>query len=306
VDAGVIKPQPGPQTALLECPCDLIFFGGSRGSGKTFASLLKIIQHTEQWGTYSSVLVVRRTYKQLDDMIKDAKRVFQPLGAQWYGSEGKFIMQNGAEVKFRHLDSDSDADEYQGHSYSLLIAEELGNFPSPDPINKLLATLRSAHGIKCQFMATGNPGGPGHQWVKAMFIDPAPLGNRVISTVYTDPFTGQSVTRTRTFIPGTVRDNLYLNPVEYAAQLRMVGNEMLVKAWLFGDWNIVIGAFFDNWDPRKHVIRSFEIPRHWLRFRAGDWGSARPFAIGWFAVASDTSKISQGDSAPPSSFRAAP
>jgi hypothetical protein len=213
-------------------------------------------------------------------------------------SEGKFLFANGAECKFRHLDNDADAEDYQGHSYTLLIVEEIGNFPSPTPIQKLMATLRSGHGVPCQFIATGNPGGPGHPWVKARYIDPAPLGLRVIKDTFVDPFSGQAVVRDRVFIPANVRDNNYLNPAECAAQLRMVGSEMLVRAWLYGDWSIVIGAFFGEFDIRKHVIRPFEIPRHWPRFRAGDWGSARPFAIGWFSIASDYCKISQGDSAP--------
>jgi hypothetical protein len=237
--------------------------------------------------------------------VGDAKRAFVPLGATWYGSEGKFLFANGAEVKFRHLDNDADAEDYQGHSYTLLIVEEIGNFPSPTPIQKLMATLRSGHGVPCQFIATGNPGGPGHAWVKQRYIDPAPLGLRVIKDTFVDPFSGQAIIRDRVFIPANVRDNQFLNPAEYAAQLRMVGSEMLVRAWLYGDWSIVIGAFFGEFDIRKHVIRPFEIPRHWLHFRAGDWGSARPFAIGWFTIASDFCKISQGDSAPVMSRRGA-
>src|SRR5205823_2471994 len=50
---------------------------------------------------------------------------------------------------------------------------------------------------------------------------------------------------------------------------------------------IVDGAFFDCFDRQRHVIRPFPIPQQWLKFRAGDWGSAKPFAFGWFAVVTD-------------------
>ena len=56
----------------------------------------------------------------------------------------------------------------------------VGEVTSPAPILKLMATLRSSAGVPVGFRATGNPGGPGHQWVKARYIDPAPLGNRII------------------------------------------------------------------------------------------------------------------------------
>ena len=45
---------------------------------------------------------------------------------------------------------------------------------------KLMATLRSGAGVPVGLRATGNPGGPGHQWVRQRYIDPAPLGNRII------------------------------------------------------------------------------------------------------------------------------
>jgi hypothetical protein len=35
------------------------------------------------------------------------------------------------------------------------------------------------------------------------------------------------------------------------------------------------------------VIPPFEIPKDWLRFRSMDWGSASPFSVGWWAIASD-------------------
>jgi hypothetical protein len=67
----------------------------------------------------------------------------------------------------------------------------------------------------------------------------------------------------------------------------MVGNAQLVRAWLEGDWSVIEGAFFPEFSEAKHVISPFAIPESWLRFRSGDWGSARPFSIGWWAVAGD-------------------
>jgi hypothetical protein len=58
------------------------------------------------------------------------------------------------------------------------------------------------------------------------------------------------------------------------------------KAWLEGDWNIVAGAFFDCWRPEM-VLKPFTIPKDWIRFRSGDWGSARPYSFQWWAVVQD-------------------
>jgi hypothetical protein len=148
---------------------------------------------------------------------------------------------------------------------------------------KLMATLRSAHGVPCGFRGTGNPGGPGHGWVKARYIDPAPLGYEIITSEFRNPFTGRIVTRDRVFIPARLSDNAYLGD-DYVATLSMVGSSELVRAWLEGDWNVIAGAFFGEFSLARHVVEPFAIPAHWVRYRAMDWGSARPFAVLWVAV----------------------
>jgi hypothetical protein len=90
-------------------------------------------------------------------------------------------MPGGGRLTFAYLERDSDADAYQGHSRTRVYIEEVGTFPSSAPIMKLMATLRSGVGVPCGMRLTGNPGGAGHQWVKARYIDPAPLGWRVIT-----------------------------------------------------------------------------------------------------------------------------
>ena len=47
------------------------------------------------------------------------------------------------------------------------------NWASPYAIDKIKATLRSAKGVKTMLRCTGNPGGPGHSWVKSRYVDPA-------------------------------------------------------------------------------------------------------------------------------------
>jgi hypothetical protein len=145
---------------------------------------------------------------------------------------------------------------------------------------KMKATLRSAEGIPCHFHATGNPGGPGHGWVKQRYIDPAPQGWKIIEE------NGSK----RIFIPAKLSDNKLLmeNDPEYVDRLKQTGSPELVRAWLEGDWDVVEGAFFECWRSEKHVIHPFEIPDHWLKFRSFDWGSAAPFSVGWWAVSDGT------------------
>jgi hypothetical protein len=205
-----------------------------------------------------------------------------------------WTMPGGGRLSFGYLERDSDADRYQGSSYTRVYIEELGNFPSPDPIFKLMATLRSAHGVPCGFRSTGNPGGVGQSWIKQRYIDPAPFGMKRLVSTFSNPWTGEKLERDRVFIPSKVLDNPHL-PADYIANLYMVGKPKLVKAWLTGDWNQVEGAYFDNFDSDRHIIRPFPLSPRWVRFRAMDWGSAKPFAVGWFVVVGDDQYLRQDD-----------
>lgn len=274
------------QSALMACPCFEVFFGGARGGGKTDGMLAEWVSHQDQYGEYAIGLMVRRELTQLTETIERSKQLYAPLGATWHEQGKQWRFPNGSRLRFAYLERDSDADAYQGHSYTRVYVEEIGTFPSPAPILKLMATLRSGSGVPCGFRATGNPGGPGHQWVRQRYIDPAPLGWKTITETYTNPWTKEAVTRDRVYIPSKLQDNRYLGS-DYVANLQMVGNAQLVRAWLEGDWSVIEGAFFPEFSEARHVIAPFQIPDDWLRFRSADWGSARPFSVGWWAVAGD-------------------
>lgn len=272
------RPQPGPQTSLLTCPVFEVFYGGARGGGKTDGVLGEWIGHAGRYGEHASGIVVRRERTQLIDTIERSRQLFGPLGAKFTEHPPRWRFPDGARLLFAYLERDSDAEAYQGHSYTRVYPEEIGNFPRPEPVLKMMATLRSANNVPCRFRATGNPGGPGHQWVKARYVDPHPGGYRVIR----DAASGLE----RVYIPAKVQDNplLLASDPSYIARLQAAGNEALVKAWLDGDWSVITGAFFPEFSMARHVIRPFRIPEHWSRIRAGDWGSAKPFCILWAAV----------------------
>ncbi len=280
----VWRPRSKAQAAFIACPVFEVFFGGARGSLKTDSALGDWIRHSHDHGEHAIGLMVRRNSIQLLETIERAKQIYIPLGFKFTDKPTVARAPNGARLRFAYLERDQDAEEYQGHSYTRVYIEEIGNFPSQAPIMKMMATLRSAHGVPVGFRATGNPGGPGQHWVKARYIDPAPQGWKVIQTEYTNPFDGSKVTRDRVFIPGRITDHDLLGAA-YIANLQMSGSPELVRAWLEGDWNVVAGAFFPEFSAERHVIAPFEVPEHWSRIRAMDWGSARPFSVGWYAVA---------------------
>lgn len=288
----VWEPQGGPQTALLDCPVFEVFFGGARGGGKTDGMLGEWINHADTYGENASGLMVRRTREELVDTIERSRRLFTPLGAKYHEQPKMWRFPNGARLRFAYLERDSDAENYQGHSYTRVYVEEITNFPQEAPVLKLMATLRSAEGVPVGFRATGNPGGAGHAWVKERFITPAPGGWKVLRFTYDNPFTGGTVTRDRIYIPSRLSHNpkLLQNDPGYVANLQMQANPELVRAWLEGDWDVVAGAALEI-SKAKHMLRPFTPPKHWTRFMALDWGYVRPYSIGWYCVVEGTSKL---------------
>lgn len=165
--------------------------------------------------------------------------------------------------------------------------DELPQWATPKAYMELKTRLRSAHAIpNKRIRSTGNPGGVGHGWIKKHFgIDRYPLGSKIIEP---DTIGG---TR-RIFIRSRVQDNkiLLANDPSYIARLQDLGSEVLVRQYLEGDWAVVAGAFFPEFNVNRHVVHPFAIPKDWTRFRSFDWGAASPFSVGWYAVSDGSLK----------------
>ena len=242
--------------------------------------------HQAQYGKHARAMMIRRSLPQLDEAIERSQQIFGALGAEYNVQKKTWRFPNGAIFRFRAIERDRDAEKFQGHQYTRLYWEELTNFPDPKPYLKMMATLRSAAGVPCGVRATANPGGPGHNWVKARFIDVAPPYK---------PIREQSAgsTMTRVFIPARLEHNPALERQDprYRARLHQMGHADLVRAWLEGDWDVVAGGMFDDlWRRDIHVVQPFEIPKSWSIYRSFDWGSSKPFSVGWWAESDGTGK----------------
>lgn len=278
----VWRPQAGPQKALIDCPLPEILYGGARGGGKTDGVLGKYALKAEKYGQHFNAVFFRKEMPQQDDLIERAKAIYLPIGASWQEQAKRFTFKGGGRVRFRPLESVVDAEKYQGQNLTDAAVEEAGNYPSPQPIDMLFGALRSVGGVPIQLILTANPGGPGHNWIKARYVDRDPLGMRILERVF--PSGGK---HQYCYIPSRVGNNkiLLANDPGYIDRLHLVGSPELVRAWLLGDWNVIAGAFFPEFALERHVIQPFRLPANWPRFRAMDWGSAAPFSVGWYAVA---------------------
>lgn len=285
------SPQPGPQDDLCCCPFPEVLFGGARGGGKTDGVLGKWALKERRYGTYFNAIMFRRTSVSAEDAIDRSKEIYTPLGGRYIENRG-WLMPNGGKVRFKYLESVTDADEYQGRNVTDAWVEEAGQYPTSAPIDRLFGVLRSAHGVPVQLILTANPGGAGQHWIRQRYqLHPFPFHPKVLRRKLPN---GEE--HCIAVIPSRIANNKILlnSDPGYISRLHLVGSAQLVKAWLEGDWTAIEGAFFAEWSNEQHVIVPFAIPQHWLRFRSGDWGSYSPFSIGWWAVAGEDYKLPDG------------
>lgn len=276
------------QALLINCPVEDVMFGGARGGGKTDGLLGDFLFFANKWGKYARGILFRRSYPEFEEIERRAAEIYPLTGAlPYHASKRMWEWPNGATLKLRFLDKDETADKYIGHSYTWAAFDQAEQWPSPEPIDKIRATLRAGEiKIPKYFRLTANPGGPGHNWLKQRYI----TGKQPMR-VYVD-----QITKThRTFIPSFLDDNIQLmkNDPDYWTRVEAsVGhNEALLKAWRWGVWDIVAGGMFDDvFMSSIHIMPEWR-PRPedgWFTFRSMDWGSSAPFWVGWFAESPGT------------------
>lgn len=274
-------PQPGPQVAAIDATwCPELFFGGSRGGGKSDFLLGDYAQDIDTYGKNWQGILIRRTYPELQEVIRRSFEIYTILGGTWHEQAKEWRWSNGACLRMRYLENLQDATRYQGHQFTWIGWDEITQWPEPHAYQMLFACLRWAEADvpTKRIRVTGNPGGSGHNWVKERFIDPHRTGYKVIQDA------GSSWRRM--FIPSRVEDNriLLARDPQYIERLNLVGSKELVRMWLAGDWDVVPGAYFEV--AERHIFDPFPIPRHWPIHVGFDWGHASPFCCLWAAVSS--------------------
>jgi hypothetical protein len=275
-------PQSGPQAMATACPADIIFFGGTRGGGKSDTligrQIIGALEHGDKWNG----LILRKKYKDLAELYKRIDELIRKgLPARRIGGptqSNKLKFDNGALITLSAVMRKEFLDSFQGGAYTEISIDEAPTFSFiSDMMEILKGALRSAHGVPCHLFLTGNPGGPGSTFVKYMFIDPAPPGTVILDEA------GES----RVFIKSTIYDNKILvkNDPKYIKRLESIENEALKEAWLKGNWDVYLGQAFKFID--RHVIKPIPIPEYVPIYMTYDWGYSAPFSVQWWWVDED-------------------
>lgn len=270
--------SPAPRQRLFHsCPADIVLYGGAAGGGKSEALLWEgFMQMVETPGNRG--LILRRTFPELNrSLIQRSLQKFPREICRYVASEKSWYFNNGSVLEFGYCERENDVYQYQSAEYGFIAFDELTHFTYAQWDYLVNSRLRStAPGAWPRVRAASNPGNVGHAWVKALFID-----GKEPDTVW-ENHRGLKYA----FIPAKVTDNPYLldNDPHYISRLQDL-DEKWRRALLDGDWDVFAGQFFDTWDSSVHVLdEHFDPPKHWPRFRSLDWGFAKPYSVGWYAV----------------------
>lgn len=256
-------------------------YGGAAGGGKTAAIVAESGTLALEYPGIP-INMFRRTIPELKATI--IPEIYRQFGEYinaghmtWKGQDRKFELSNGSTINLNYLDNDNDIYRYQGAEMPIIAVDELTQFPQAW-IEYLLTRNRTSNpDWPTIFMAGTNPGGIGHGWVKARYIDPVPP-----ETINTINLEG-GATVSRVFIPAKVDDH----PIEkfkedYKRKLSAINDVDLRRALRDGDWDVFAGQVFKEFRRDVHVVDPFEIPDHWQRWRAMDYGNKN--SVGWFTL----------------------
>lgn len=265
IDISTMNPK---QAAFFKSRKRFTAYGGARGGGKSWA----IDRKAPLMALYYAgikILLLRRTYK---DLERNHVRTLEPLLkdiAKYSRQEKCFYFPNGSILELGYCASESDVLQYQGQEYDIIIIDEATQF-TEFQFETLTACLRGANDFPKRFYLTCNPGGVGHEWVKRLFVS-----RKYKDTECPDDYE---------FISATIFDNKVLLESD-PGYVNMLNNlsDGLRQAWRDGNWDMLAGQYFSEFDRKVHVVEPFLIPNHWKRYRAIDYG-LDCLACLWIAV----------------------
>src|SRR5665647_712232 len=235
-----IEFNPFQQRAMMIPETVDVFLGGGRGGGKSWALGLLALRHIEQYKEKARILYVRQTYKGLADFELVCRELFGMVygtAARYNSQEHVFRFPNGAYLELGQLETHGDYAKYQGRSFTLLLADEIGQYQSFDLLDLLRANLRGPRDMPIRVVFAGNPGGPLHFHIAKRYV---------FKSAPWTPFYEEKSKRQWVYAPSTYDGNQFIDTDKYRDQLESAcpHDPELLRAWVEGDWTVSRGAYF--------------------------------------------------------------
>ena len=167
-------------------------------------------------------LLFRRTFADLNlpgALMDRARDWLGGTAARWNAHGHVWSFPSGATLTFGYLETENDKYRYQSSELQYIGFDELTQFGESQYLY-LFSRLRRLAGseVPLRMRSASNPGGLGHEWVRARFIDTEPADGRL-------------------FIPARLADNPHLDGELYRENLSEL--DAVTRAQLLeGDWQV--------------------------------------------------------------------
>jgi phage terminase large subunit len=277
---------------------DLLGYGGAAYGGKSYGLLILAVVAALLWPGVQ-IAYFRRTYSELDGpgaAIQKAYEVFSSVAEDREGGK-EWNFPNGSVLYFRHCQNPNDVYLYQSQQIDILLVDETTHWPWV-MIDYLLTRNRASGSVKVPgfkpfAVLPSNPGNIGHAWYASVFdvdgpnVQPPRPHEQVKEVVNPN---GNKVKIY--FIPAYLEDNqigVAADP-DYDARLKQRAAG-LYSALRKGDWKMFAGQAFPTWTRDRIACTSFEIPEHWPKWRAMDYGFVHPMCTGWLTMDPATKRV---------------
>jgi phage terminase large subunit-like protein len=287
--------QPFPkQRAFLELDAQEVTYGGAAAGGKSDAVLMAALQYVDR-PNYSALLLRHREvdlYK-AGAILDRAKQWFAGTAAKWDADLLGFRFPTydsnaGAAIGFGHLTTVKDRERWRGPEFQFIGVEELTEWEEGN-YTFLFSRLRSVDAkVPTRMRANTNPGGIGHEWVKARFVSSARqlgtglaynawrTGDRGGSPVFESPPSTQVLEMARRlgvrpqgayFVPAFAEDNPYLDRKGYLMNLAQL-DPTEFEWYANGDWDAQpSGDIFEReWFGQYLDVEPSGEGVHWCRY----------------------------------------
>lgn len=267
----VYRPR-GTSRDLFTNRSDEILLSGPAGTGKSRACLEKLHAVALKYPTMKG-LILRKVQATLPSTaLKTWNKFVIPEAKQagivaYYGGSteepAQYRYENGSSIEIGGLDKDT---KIMSSEYDVIYVQEAIELAEAE---WEAATTRLRNGVMPyqQIFADTNPSFPTH-WLKTR----CDSGKTVIlesrhedNPVYFDD-NGRV----------TVAGKAYIEKLDSLTGVRYL---RLKK----GLWVAAEGSIYEDFDPAKHVVDNFEIPKSWPRFWVVDFGYRHPFVLQWWA-----------------------
>lgn len=238
---------------------------GPAGTGKSRAALEKLSFVAYHAPVRAAIVrKVRKSLTQAALVTYEKKVLPEPSGVRFWTEDQEYRYPNGAVIALAGLD---DPEKVKSTEFDLIYVQEATELDQMD-WELLVSRLRNGVLSYQQIIADCNPSDPYH-WLKmrcdkgeCLLLDTRHEDNPLLYNHSARAWTefGEQYLKTLDTLSGYLYQRLRL-----------------------GLWVAADGMFFTEWNPEVHIVPPFEIPRHWPRWLAVDYGYAAPWCALWLA-----------------------